>query len=103
MPQEVIDRVNQLFIADRQPELLTFYDRKGRLIGESETPGVPYTPETIIPEDDELGDLNPPTVNYNDGPKEELNIDQPTVEPLQAPDPAVPPVGGPKNGSSKPG
>jgi hypothetical protein len=25
---------------DRQPELLTFYDRKGRLIGESETPGV---------------------------------------------------------------
>jgi hypothetical protein len=41
MPQEVIDRVNELGKANGQPELLTFYDRKGRLIGETENPGEP--------------------------------------------------------------
>jgi hypothetical protein len=49
MPQEVIDRVNELGKADKQPELLTFYDRKGRLIGESETPGVSDSIDTTIP------------------------------------------------------
>ena len=34
MPQEVIDRVNQLGKAEGQTELLTFYDRTGRLIGD---------------------------------------------------------------------
>jgi hypothetical protein len=33
IPQEVIDRVNLLGKTQGQPELLTFYDRKGRLIG----------------------------------------------------------------------
>ena len=42
MPQEVIDRVNQLGAADGQPELLTFFDRKGELIGDdAEITGVP--------------------------------------------------------------
>jgi hypothetical protein len=36
MPQEVIKRVNELGKANGQPELLTFYDRKGRLISETE-------------------------------------------------------------------
>jgi hypothetical protein len=40
MPQEVIDRVNELGKANGHPELLTFYDRKGHLIGETENPGV---------------------------------------------------------------
>ena len=64
MPQEVIERVNQLGAADDQPELLTFYDRKGRLIGETETPGVPDIVDTDIP-DDEDGPkgLSPLTVN----------------------------------------
>jgi hypothetical protein len=51
MPQEVIDRVNQLGKANGQPELLTFHDHKGHLIGKSETPGVSETPETTIPYD----------------------------------------------------
>jgi hypothetical protein len=38
MPQEVIDRVNQLGKADGQPELLTFTDRKGNLIGDDVVP-----------------------------------------------------------------
>ena len=65
MPQEVIERVNQLgVLADDQPELLTFYDQKGRLIGESETPGVPDIVDTDIPNDEDgLQYLNPPTVN----------------------------------------
>jgi hypothetical protein len=80
MPQEVIDRVNQLGVADGQPELLTFYDRKGRLIGESETPGVPHTLHTTIPEDDGLGDLEASTVNDNYDPDEQTNIDQDVPE-----------------------
>ena len=34
MPQDVIDRVNELGRAEGQPELLTFFDRKGRLVGD---------------------------------------------------------------------
>ena len=62
MPQEIIEQVNQLGIADGQPELLTFYDRKGRLIRETETPGpVPNIVVTTIPDDEDgLEDLNPP-------------------------------------------
>ena len=37
MPQEVIDRVNQLGTAEAQPQLLTFYNRRGLLIGDSVT------------------------------------------------------------------
>ena len=32
MPQEVINRVNELGVNDGQPELLIFYNRKGELI-----------------------------------------------------------------------
>jgi hypothetical protein len=34
MPKEVITRVDELGKAEGQPKLLTFYDRKGQLIGE---------------------------------------------------------------------
>jgi hypothetical protein len=102
MPQQVIDRVDQLGKADGQPELLTFYGHKGRLTGKSETPGVLDTPDTTILDDDDLGDLHPPTVNYHYGPgkepenpqplvaNEELEIPQPIVETVgQAPDPKI--------------
>jgi hypothetical protein len=79
MPQEVIDCAGQLGKADGQPELLTFYDRKGRLIGESETLGVPDAPEATIPNDDNLGDLSPPAVNYYYGPGEEPENPPPIV------------------------
>ena len=75
MPQEVIDRVNQLGKADHQPELLTFYDRKGRLIGESKTAGAPDPVETVSDEDG-TEDLNPPTVNEDYGLDEEHDTDQ---------------------------
>jgi hypothetical protein len=65
MPQEVIDRVNELGKANEQPELLTFYDRKGRLIGETENPGVSESIDTMITPDDGLGDLNNPTMNQD--------------------------------------
>jgi hypothetical protein len=79
MPQEVIDRVDQLGRADGQPELLTFYDRKGRLIGESETPGVLDAPEATIPDHDDLGNLNPSTVNYHYGSDEEPENPPPII------------------------
>ena len=37
----VIERVNELGRAQKQPELLTFTDKRGRLIGDTITPGVP--------------------------------------------------------------
>jgi hypothetical protein len=79
MPQEVIDCVDQLGRADKQPELLTFYDHKGCLIGKSETPGVLDAPEATIPDDDNLGDLNPSTFNYHYGPGEEPENPLPIV------------------------
>jgi hypothetical protein len=80
MPQEVIDRVNQLGRADAQPELLTFYDRTGRLIGDSmtPTPGALYTPES---DQDGLEDLNTPPINHDYGLEEDPDIDQATIEP----------------------
>ena len=58
-PQEVIERVNQLGVADDQPEPLPLYDRKGHLIRDTETPGVPVIVDTNIPDDeDALEDLN---------------------------------------------
>jgi hypothetical protein len=98
MPQEVIERLNQLGAADGQPELLTFYDHKGRMIGETEIPGVPDTPQVNDQEDDGLGDPDPPTVNDEHGVMEQTEIDQhvpdiveqvedPTQEPEVLPDP----------------
>jgi hypothetical protein len=74
MPQEVIDQVNELGKANAQPELLTFYDRKGRLIGETENPGVSESIDNMIPPDDGLADLNTPTVNQDYGLPEEQDI-----------------------------
>jgi hypothetical protein len=89
MPQEVIDRVNQLGSAEGQPELLTFYDRKGRLIGET-TPQADNTqdPDPQDEQDDGLEDLNPPAVNHTCGIDEQQDIDLPiadTVEQVQDP------------------
>jgi hypothetical protein len=86
MPDEVIARVNTLDKADQQIKVLTFYDRKGRLIGESQTPGVSdeINVDTTIPNNnDGYGDLNPPTVNQDygldDNALDEVNnINQPT-------------------------
>ena len=38
MPQEVIDCVNKLGEADRQPHLLTFYDLHGNPVGDTKNP-----------------------------------------------------------------
>ena len=43
MPQEVIDRVNKLGETDGQPSLLTFYDRHGNPVGDSENPNSDLT------------------------------------------------------------
>jgi hypothetical protein len=40
---------------------------------------VPDAPEATIPDDDDLGDLNPPTVNYHYGPDEEPENPPPIV------------------------
>ena len=80
MPQEVIDQINELGKADGQPDLLTFYDRKGRLISESENPGVSELIDTIIPPDNGLGDFKTPTVNQDYGLQEEQDIDLPLLK-----------------------
>ena len=43
MPQEVIDRVNKLGEVDRQPYLLTFYDRHGNPFGDTGNPNADLT------------------------------------------------------------
>ena len=81
MPQEAIERVNQLRTADRQPKLLTSCDRKGLLIGETENPGVPDIVDTTVPdEDDGTEDLNPPAVNNEHGLGKLRNINPPIIE-----------------------
>ena len=77
MPQEVIDRVNQLGEAEGQRPELTFYDRKGRLIGDldvtpignpvAQIPGVlsdePNDPPSEQPNMDSPNDIPPPIEN----------------------------------------
>ena len=58
MPQEVIDRVKNLGEADRQPSLLTFYDRHGNPVG----------------------DTRNPNADLNDAPEEETDKDEPVPE-----------------------
>ena len=53
MPKEVIDRVNQLGRSDNQPALLTFYDRRGNLIGENEQADEVQHEENISIEDED--------------------------------------------------
>ena len=43
MPQEVIDRVNKLGEADRQPSLLTLYDRHENPVGDTKNPNADLT------------------------------------------------------------
>jgi hypothetical protein len=52
-------------------------DRKGRLIGKSENPGVSELIDTIIPPDDRLEDFNTPTMNQDYGLPKEQDTDQP--------------------------
>ena len=40
MPREVIARVNHMGKVDGQPEILSFYDRKGNLLPDAEIAGV---------------------------------------------------------------
>ena len=85
-PQEVIERVNQLRVAVDQPELLTFYDRKGRLIRETEAPGVPDIVDTNIPDDEDgLEDLSPSTINNDCGPDDLQDIPHAIAETIEQP------------------
>lgn len=71
MPQEVIDRVNALGRAEGQPELLTFFYRRGLLIGDLELPGVADNDEpqeqNVDPYDDKADGLEPPAENQDFG------------------------------------
>jgi len=71
MPQEVIDRVNQLGKADNQPELLTFYDRKGRIIGDTEMPGVSSSLDNN--NNDDLPDVDAPEINKTFGALDDID------------------------------
>ena len=64
MPQEVIDRVNELGKAEKQPQLLVFYDRHGRVIGD-------------------LTDLHTPIAGVDDD-AENTGVDEDEVDPAPA-------------------
>lgn len=70
MPEEVIKRVNEFGKAEGQPELMTFYDRKGLMIGELENPGKTKKENIFDPYDDEADGLEPPTINGSYGIEE---------------------------------
>jgi hypothetical protein len=97
MPQEVIDQVNQLSQlgkAEGQPELLTFYDRKGRLIGDTKNEGVPPVPHGIINHEDGLEECideqNEPPIIHEDHGSNHTDTNHPTED-----DPYIPqdPIG----------
>ena len=59
MPQEVIDRVNKLGEADRQPSLLTFYDRHGNPVGYTKkfNTDLTHAPEEETEEDEPVSEI----------------------------------------------
>ena len=85
MPDEVIKRVDQLGKSEGQPELLTFFDRRGLVIGETTNPDAqghdPTTDEPDYtnndPKEEELDGLDPPTVNDDYGLEEEVYVTHP--------------------------
>ena len=64
MPEEVTKRVEHLFKADQQPDLLTFYDRKYQYIGESDITRVEADYDNY---NDGIDDMDPPTTNNDFG------------------------------------
>jgi Reverse transcriptase (RNA-dependent DNA polymerase) len=82
MPDEVIARVNALGKSENQPELLTFYDRRGLTLGELD---LPHKIETETPEfdeyDEEADGLEPPTLNNEYGLDEESPDNPSSPEP----------------------
>ena len=81
MPDEVIARVNALGKAEGQPPLLTFYDRRGLLIGDLTTPDKIEPEETDFDEFDEEADgLEPPTVNDNFGVEDDAPAAPPSTD-----------------------
>jgi len=79
MPQEVIDRVDSLGKKQGQPELLTFFDRRSLIIGETESPDEPPA-NTNDEFDDEADGLEPPTVNEDYGMQDDIDEEPMPVE-----------------------
>ena len=59
MPQEFIDRINKLGEAEGHPSLLTFYDRHGNPVGDTQDPNanLTATPEEETEEEDPVPDI----------------------------------------------
>jgi hypothetical protein len=88
MPQEVINRVNAMGKSDGQPDLLTFFDRKGNLIGD-DTDVSPSTDEDVSPPTDDMPPDKPPdtstvTPGVEDYNPVDFNTDPEYIDP--APD-----------------
>jgi len=81
MPQEVIDRINAIGMSQDQPKLLTFYDRKGELVGDLAEPSI----QTEDPSDIEPETLNAPSTEEID-PLPDLDVDVDSLEPPELDD-----------------
>ena len=81
MPQEVINRVDALGSSEGQPELMTFFDRKGLLIGEIETPNE-EDPQQVDGYEPEADGLEPNITNNDFGVDEQAEEDQ-NIDPLE--------------------
>jgi len=93
MPLEVIDRVNAIGMSQDQPKLLTFYDRKGELIGDMvelppevvELHDTEFEPpaDAISVDDDTMPDdsLEPPIELQQHEPHQDIQLDDLLQEP----------------------
>ena len=81
MPQELIDRVDQLGKSDVQPKLLTFFDRKGRLVGENKQVYNYLQPAEY---DTGMYNLYPGNTNYDFGVDRDDDTDFTTTNVLNA-------------------
>ena len=81
MPQELIDRVDQLGKSDFQPKLLTFFDRKGRLVGENKQVYNYLQPAEY---DTGMYNLYPGNTNYDFGVDRDDDTDFTTTNVLNA-------------------
>jgi hypothetical protein len=80
MPKEVIDRANALGKSEGQPELLTFFDRKGNLIGDD----TDVSPSTNERPSDEPSDSSVVTPGVEDDYPVHFDTDPGNMDP--APD-----------------
>ena len=88
MPMEVIDQVNRICQAQGQPSLITFQDRHGHYVGDTDPAFAGVLPQLAgVFHDNNDDDIGPDDDNIGTNPPDNIVIDPPDTTPFEHEDP----------------